>query len=74
MFTHIGDACRAAGFLPIAMPQCTELDRRRRLRACPSPDFCHRLLYYILSNVRNTGSCTGIAINLNHLEAAAWPV
>ena len=44
-FTHIGGAYRAAGFLPIAMPvQCTELDRRRRLRPSPSPDFCHRLL------------------------------
>ena len=45
MFTHIGDACRAAVSLPIAMPvQCTELDRRRRLRPSPSPDLCHRLL------------------------------
>ena len=39
MFTHIGDACRAAGFLPIAMPfSVRNFDRRRRPRAFPSPD------------------------------------
>ena len=45
VFTHIGDACRADGLLPIAMPvQCAELDRRRRLRPSPTPNFCHGLV------------------------------
>ena len=40
--THIGDACRAAGFFPIAMAlKCTKLDRSGRAK---SADFCHRLL------------------------------
>ena len=42
MSTHIGDACRAAGLLPIAMAlKCTKLDRSGRARIA---DFCHRLL------------------------------
>ena len=42
MSTHIGDACRAAGLLPIAMAvKCTKLDRFGRARIV---DFCHRLL------------------------------
>ena len=41
MFTHIGDACRAPGLLPIAMPCSVE----RAVRSVESkPDFCHRLL------------------------------
>ena len=40
--THIGDGCRAAGFLPIAMAvKCTKLDRSGRARIA---DCCHRLL------------------------------
>ena len=42
MSTHIGDACRAAGLLPIAMAvKCTKLDRSGRATIV---DFCHRLL------------------------------
>ena len=42
MSTHIGDACRAAGLLPIAMAvNCTKLNRSGRARIA---DFCHRLL------------------------------
>ena len=42
MVTHIGDGCRAAGFLPIAMPPSLRHSvDSGRLR---SIDFCHRLL------------------------------
>ena len=40
--THIGNGCRAAGFLPIAMAvTCTKLDRSGRARIA---DSCHRLV------------------------------
>ena len=43
--THIGDACRAAGLLPIAMAlKCTKLDRSGRARIA---DFCYRLLTHL---------------------------
>ena len=37
VFTHIGDACRATGFLPPTAVECTELNGRCRLPTCPRP-------------------------------------
>ena len=58
MSTHIGDACRAAGLLPIAMAvKCTKLDRSGRARIV---DFCHRLLReFTESGGLYTGACYG---------------
>ena len=54
MSTHIGDACRAAGLLPIAMAvKCTKLDRSGRARIA---DFCHRLLGDPFVSVRTSGN------------------
>ena len=50
MSTHIGDACRAAGLLPIAMPFSV------RNSTAPGPgrirDFRHRLLEQLITTVK----------------------
>ena len=53
------------------MPQCTELDRHRRLRACPSPDFCHRLLCGAERPATRVALSVGVAAQV---EAAGYEI